>query len=406
MLLKFSYRALGQDGKEVTGVLQAEDQSEAVSRIREHYPVLLSIRQQKEKQGLSALLRMELGDRRIKAKTLSVLCSQLSIMLRSGISVARAFQILAGQNADKKLQKMMEQAAKDVEAGSRVASALEQYRECFPPTFIETVRAGEESGTLALSFERLRSFYEKSYKTTEKIKSALTYPLFVIAVAAAVLIIVMAKVIPTLTTVFTNLGGELPKITKLLIAVSDFFAECWFLLFFAGFVFLILFKLYTKTPQGRLLQAKSSLLFPLVGNVNRMNATAQFANTMSVLLEAGIVLDQAIDTTARVMENALFQKEIYAMKHDLEQGHSLSDCLRNRECFPPAMADMCAIGEETGALEETLKNIADYYTNEADYRVQRLLVLLEPMLLFVLSVFAGIIVVSIYLPIFTMYDLI
>lgn len=406
MLLKFSYRALGKDGKEISGVLHADSRREAISRIREDYPVLLSIRQQKEKQDLSALLKLELGNRRMKAKTLSVLCSQLSIMLRSGISVARAFQILAGQNADKQLRKMMEQTARDVEAGNSVASALEQYRECFPPTFIETVRAGEESGTLANSFARLRSFYEKSYKTTEKIKSALTYPLFVIVVAVVVLIVVMAKVIPSLTVVFTNLGGELPQMTKLLIAVSDFFAQWWLVLFFIFFIVLVCIKLYTKTPQGRLLRAKCSLLFPLVGKVNRINAAAQFANTMSVLLEAGIVLDQAIDTTARVMENALFQKETYGMKHDLEQGHSLSDCLRNRECFPSAMADMCAIGEETGALEETLNNIADYYTNEADYLVQRLLVLLEPMLLLFLSVFAGIIVVSIYLPVFTMYDLI
>lgn len=400
----FSYKALGRDGKEVRGVLQAESEAAAASRIRENYPILLSISQKKEKKRPDdgSLLEMEIGSRRIKTKKLAILCSQFAITLHSGMTVARAMRMLADQNEDKRIRKIMGAAAEEVAAGSTVASALEKYSDRFPLTFIETIRAGEQSGTLERSFDRLQKFYEKSYKTTEKIKGAMTYPLFVVAVAVVVLIIVMAKVIPTLADVFTDLGGTLPLMTRMLIATSHFFAKWWLLML----AFLkIGSQVYGNTPQGRIQKAKIALSLPLVGVINQMNGAAQFANTMSVLLVAGITINQAVDTTAKVMDNALLSEDVRSMREGIERGRSLVECLQGKKYFPPTMVDMCSVGEETGELEETLDNVADYYANEADYRIQRLLALLEPTMLVVLAIFAGIIVVSIYLPIFTMYDL-
>ena len=223
----FSYRALGRDGKEVRGVLQAESETAAVTRIRDNYPVLLSISEQADKKNASSILQMEIGNKQVKPKALSVLCSQFAITLRSGMSIARAMRMLAGQCTDKRLRKVMEEAAKEVAAGSTVAAALEKHQERFPLTFIETIRAGEQSGTLAQSFDRLHKYYDKSYKTTEKIRSALTYPMFVIAIAVVVVIVVMVKVIPTLAAVFADLGGKLPLMTRMLIGASDFFAAWW-----------------------------------------------------------------------------------------------------------------------------------------------------------------------------------
>lgn len=400
----FSYKALGRDGKEVRGVLQAESEAAAASRIRENYPILLSISQKKEKKRPDdgSLLEMEIGSRRIKTKKLAILCSQFAITLHSGMTVARAMRMLAAQNEDKRIRKIMGAAAEEVAAGSTVASALEKYSDRFPLTFIETIRAGEQSGTLERSFDRLQKFYEKSYKTTEKIKGAMTYPLFVVAVAVVVLIIVMAKVIPTLADVFADLGGTLPLMTRMLIATSHFFAKWWLLML----AFLkIGSQVYGNTPQGRIEKAKIMLSLPLVGAINQMNGAAQFANTMSVLLAAGITINQAVDTTAKVMDNALLSEDVRSMREGIERGRSLVECLQGKKYFPPTMVDVCSVGEETGELEETLDNVADYYANEADYRIQRLLALLEPTMLVVLAIFAGIIVVSIYLPIFTMYDL-
>lgn len=401
----FSYRALGRDGKEVRGVLQAETETAAATRIRDSYPVLLSISREAEKKKQTSLLQMEIGNKRIKAKDLSILCSQFAITLRSGMSISRSMQMLAGQCSDKRLRRIMDKSSTEVAAGSTVAAALDKYQERFPLTFIETIRAGELSGTLDQSFERLHKYYDKAYKTTEKIKSALTYPLFVIAIAVVVVIIVMAKVIPTLANVFADLGGELPLMTRMLIGASNFFAKWWLLMIAAWAVFLMLIRLYTKTPKGRIWKAKTALSLPLAGVINQMNAAAQFANTMSVLLAAGITLNQAVETTAKVMDNALFQDEVGAMRNTIEQGRTLTDCLSGTRYFPRTMIDMCAVGEETGELESALENVADYYTNEADFRIQRLLAMLEPTLLILLSIFACFIVVSIYLPLFTMYDL-
>ena len=193
----FSYRALGRDGKEVRGVLQAETETAAATRVRDSYPVLLSISREAEKKKQTSLLQMEIGNKQIRTKDLSILCSQFAITLRSGMSISRSMQMLAGQCSDKRLRRVMAEAATEVAAGSTVAAALEKHRERFPLTFIETIRAGEQSGTLDQSFERLHKYYDKAYKTTEKIKSALTYPMFVIAIAVVVVIIVMAKVVLT-----------------------------------------------------------------------------------------------------------------------------------------------------------------------------------------------------------------
>lgn len=167
----------------------------------------------------------------------------------------------------------------------------------------------------------------------------------------------------------------------------------------------ILVELYSKTKQGKLNRARLALSFPVVGTINRMNGAAQFANTMAVLLAAGITVNQAVETTAKVMDNYLLSEDVRSMRSGIEQGRSLVDCLVGKKYFPQTMVDMCSVGEETGELEATLENVADYYTNEADYRIQRLLAMLEPILLIALAIFAGIIVIAIYLPIFTMYDL-
>ena len=229
--------------------------------------------------------------------------------------------------------------------------------------------------------------------------------MFVIAIAVVVVIVVMVKVIPTLAAVFADLGGKLPLITRMMIGTSNFFARWWLLMFAVVVVAKLVYGSYTKTPKGRIWKAKMALTIPLIGPINQMNASVQFANTMSVLLAVGITLDRAVETTAKVMDNALFRDEIRSMKSMIEQGRTLSDCLVGKKYFPQTMVDMCGVGEETGELEETLDNVADYYANEAEYRVQRLLAALEPTLLILLAIFAGLIVISIYLPIFTMYDL-
>lgn len=401
----FSYRAQGRDGKEIRGEIFAESEQEAVFRIRENYPVLLEIRKHSERKRIENILNMEIGSRRISEKELSVFCTQMAVTLRAGIPVARAVGILAGQCSDRRFRKILEAVAAETAAGSSMADALGKYEEQFSQIFIETIRAGEQSGTLVKSFERLHSFYDRSYKTAQKVKSALTYPAFVAATAVVVLIVVMVKVIPMLSKIFDGFGSELPLITKIMIECSDFLSDWWSVILAAAAFLAVGLQIDARTPDGRLRKAKLSLLMPLSGKIMQMNASAQFAGAMSVFISAGLTLDHAVGISARIMDNAVFQKEVLQMKEKIVQGQTLSECMRKSSYFPQALTDMCSVGEEIGELEQAFAHAEEYYSNEADYMSQRLLTMLEPAILMILSVLAGFIVIAVYLPIFSMYDL-
>ncbi len=403
-MVTYSYRALTAEGVETRGVVQAVDEYQAAIQIRQKCPVITSITPVKASFG-THLLTMDIGSPRIKTKSLALMCSQFAITLRSGMPVGRAMEMISRQTDDKKLKKILSAAAEDVQGGSTIAASFEKFGDAFPLTFIETIRAGEQSGTLDNSFAKMQVYYEKSYNTTEKIKSAMTYPIFVIVVAIIVLIIVMAKVIPALAATFADLGGELPLMTRIMIGMSNFFAKWWIVMIIVILGLVIGGKIYFKTPHGERVKGNILLKLPVIGKINQMNGAAQFANTMSVMLGSGLTINNAVDVTARTMDNYLFQQDVSGMTGRIEEGRPLGECIQECRFFPGALKEMCSVGEETGELDKTLDTIGDYFANEADHRTQRAVTMLEPTMLVFLALFAGFIVISIYLPIFTMYDL-
>ncbi len=403
-IISYIYKASTASGTEAKGMVQAIDEYNAVLQIREQYPIIKSLKPIHSNR-MQKLLTMELGSKKIKSKALAMMCSQFAITLKSGMPIVRAMDMIARQTEDKRLKKILTAISEDVAAGNMVASCFEKYKESFPPTFIETVRAGEQSGTLDRSFAKLEDYYEKSYKTTEKIRSALTYPIFVVFVAIVVLIVVMAKVIPTLAATFMDLGGDLPLITKVMIDCSNFFARWWIVMIIFLLTAFIGWKLFAKTERGEELNAKLAISLPVIGKINTMNGAAQFANTMSVMLASGLTLDRAAATTAKTIDNYLLRKDVFEMIGRIEEGRSLGQCIRDTKHFPANLKEMCAVGEETGELDQTLNVVGDYFTNEADHATKQALAKLEPTLLVLLAIFAGFIVFAIYLPIFTMYDL-
>ena len=400
----YQYRAIDTDGKATRGVVQATDEYTAVQKIRQTCPIITEISPVKESRNV---LSMEFGGKpKVNAKTLSVLCSQFAVMLKSGMPIGRCISMIAEQTEDKKLKKLLQEVAADVEDGSSLASSLERNgKGVFPSTFIETVRAGEQSGTIENSFSRMQVYYENRNKNQEKIKSAMSYPIFVLVIAVIVLIIIMAKVIPTLTSTFESLGGNLPVMTQITIAVSNFFAKWWMLIVIVILAVVIVLSVYFRTDKGSLVKGKLQLRMPVLGKINTANSAAQFADTMSVLLASGLTVNNAVEVTAKVMDNELFRRDVAAMQPKIEEGQPLVKCIEASGYFPDNLKQMTAIGEETGSLEDTLETIGEYYNNEASYRTKQALARLEPTLLILLAVFAGFIVISIYLPMFTMYNL-
>lgn len=400
----YKYSAISKDGAKVHGFLEAVDEYTAVSKIKLECPVVLSAEELKEQSGLSKFLNADIGGKKVDIKALSVMCSQFSIILSSGVPVDAAIRMIASQTVDKKLKTMLEKAAEDVAQGSTMSDSFARNYPQLPVLFIETVRAGEISGTIDRSFATLQKYYEKNYQLSAKIKQATSYPLFVLAVAVVVLIVIMGFVMPKFTSMFDELGASIPAMTKVLILVSNFFAKWWLLILFIIALLVILVEVWKHSDKGLYQWAELCLKFPVIGPINNLQACTEFSSTMSALLEAGMGVADSLEVTSKCMSNALHQKNVHGMVEKVQTGHMLGDVMKESGYFPQVLNEMTAVGEETGELAGTLGVIGDYYTNEYNFATQKAISKLEPTLLIFLALFAGFIVIALYLPMFTMYD--
>lgn len=401
-MITYQYKALSVNGAKVNGVVEAVDEYAAVAQIKATCPIILDIKPVKEK---TSILSKEIGTPKLDHKALSVMCSQFSIILRSGVAIDTCMTLISRQVKDKHLKKMLEKSAEDVSKGNGIAASFEKNCPYLPSIFIETVRAGEESGTIEKSFETLHKYYDKSFKTKQKVKQATSYPIFVLILAVVVLAVVMIQVIPTIAETFVDLNGELPALTKAMIAMSEFAGKnIWWITLVILFV-IIVGKLYCNTEKGRVWWSEMSLKFPVLGNIAVLSGAAQFANTMSTLLAAGLSVSYSLEVTGKVLDNYVMGQEISRMTGSIEEGKRLGDCMRQSKYFPSTLTEMCAIGEEVGELETTLETIGTYYDNEAQHATEKAIQKLEPTILIIMAIFAGFIVIAIYLPMFSMYEL-
>ena len=402
-MVTFKYQAISKNGEKVSGVVEAFNEPDAVERIKQTCNVVLRLAEVKSKR--TGFLNMEIGKPKLNAKAFTVMCSQFAIILRAGIPIARTVHLIADKTSDKPLKNMLVQVAEDVEAGRSIASAFaERGDKLLPQIFIETIRAGEESGSLDRSFETMYLHYDKQTKIRGKVKSALAYPVFVLLVAIVVVIVLMAKVVPTFTAIFESYGSELPGITRLLVNISNFFKDYYLVMFAVIAAAIILYKIFSNTETGRLKLAQLGLKIPIFGNINVLNAASQFANSMATMLGAGLPMVKCVSITAKVMNNYHVSQEIGKITGKLEEGSGLGVSLRETECMPDILVDMTAVGEETGELEETLHTIAGYYDTELEMAINSALGKLEPAILVGLGVIAGFIVIAIYVAMFEMYN--
>ena len=401
--LTFKYSALSQSGEKVSGVIEAYNELDAVARIKETCSVVLKVTPVAE-GGAMGLMNLEIGGNKLDSKAFTVMCSQFAIILRSGIPIARTVELIAQKTTDKPLKKVLNAVAQDVEAGrSLSASFADHGKKLLPDTFIETIRAGEASGNIDKSFESMYHHYDKQVKIRGKVKSALSYPIFVLVVAVIVVIILMVKVVPTFIEMFDSFGTELPLPTRILIAISNFFRDYIFVIVAVVAVIIVAYKVYGNTESGRLKIAEIKLKIPVLGNINVLNAASQFANTMTMMLQAGLSITHAISITAKVIDNYYVSQEVGKLAGKIEEGRSLGACMRELTCMPEILVDMTAVGEETGELESTLQTISGYYDNELEMAIDASMKKLEPALLVGLAGVAGFIVVAIYMAMFSMY---
>ena len=397
----YKYTALSNNGQRVSGIMEGYNELDAVDRIKQTYKILLEISEVKEKAGL---MNMEIGGNRLNAKAFTVMCSQFAIIVSAGIPIARTVQLIADKTTDKTLKKMLLKVAEDVESGRGLAASFADHGEkILPTTFVETIRAGEESGNLDKAFETVYEHFDKMNKMRAKVRGALAYPIFVMVVAVVVVIVMMVKVVPTFTEMFASFGSELPFVTQLLIDISNFFRRSWMAMLIIAVLVTIAYKLYDSLDEGRLNLAKLQLKIPVLGNISELNCASQFANTLSTMLASGLTMTRALAITSKTLDNYYISSEVGKITGKLEQGHALGASLREADILPDILVDMVGVGEETGEMEQTLKTIGTYYDTELDMAIASALAKLEPALLVGIAVVAGFIVIAMYMAMFSMY---
>ncbi len=402
-MINYKYQAVSRDGKKVSGVIEGFNEMDAAAKLKELYPIVTQLTQMDEKKG-SSFLNMEIGGNKIDDKAFTLMCSQFAVILRAGVPIARTVHLIAEKMTDKPLKKILLQVADDVESGRSIsASFAERGKKQLPVTFLETIHAGEEAGNLDSAFESISEHYTKQIKMKGKVRGALIYPAFVLVVAIVVVIVLMVKVVPTFTAIFDDYDAELPFVTQLLIGMSDFFRNNILYIALVVIVLFIAFKLYGNTENGRMNIAKFAMKMPVLGNINVLNAASQFANTMTMMIDAGLPITKSVGITARVLDNYYVSTEVGKITGRLEEGHTLGFSLREAGCLPEILVDMTAVGEESGELSRTLAMTANYYDAELEQATADALAKLEPTILVFLAGFAGFIVIAIYMAMFGMY---
>ncbi len=399
----FKYAAISHSGERVSGIMEGYNELDAVDRIKQTCDVILKLTP--VKQDVGSLMSMDIGGNKLNAKAFTVMCSQFSIILRAGIPIARTVHLIAEKTTDKTLKRILKSVAEDVESGRTVADSFnDRGGSILPPTFVETIRAGEESGNLDRAFDSMYHLFDKRVKMAAKVRSALAYPMFVLVIAIGVVIVLMVKVVPTFTAIFDSYDAELPFMTRLLIGISNFFRAAWPYILVIAAIIALVYKLVQKTEKGKMGLAKLQLKLPILGNIALLNGASQFASSMTTMLGAGLPITRAVSITSRTMDNYYISSETGKLVGKLEEGKALGSSMAEAAYLPDILVDMVTVGEETGELEETMDTISGYYDAELEMATDAAMKKLEPALLIFMAVIAGFIVIAIYMAMFDMYS--
>lgn len=387
-------------GQVIENIYRGESQEEIVQLIRGkgHKPISVIIEEVKGQD----LNQLKILQPRVKVKDLSIFCKQLHTMLAAGMPLITALDVLAAQSENKTLAATTKQLGLMVQKGDVLSTAMKKFPKVFPKLLINMVEAGELTGNLDQVLLRMSEHYTKENKINAKIKGAMMYPIILSVLATGVVIFLLVFIMPTFLGMFQSSDVPLPTPTKILLGISDAIKQFWYL-FIAGIVALVLiFKFIASQASGRRVLHGIRLKLPVIGNSTAKIATSRFTRTLSTLMASGIPIMQALESAANVTDNQIVMDGIHTLIEDIKKGSALSILLRRVGVFPPMMISMVGIGEESGALEEMLEKTADYYDEELETAIQKMISVLEPLMIVVMALVIGFIVVSMMLPMFDM----
>ena len=387
----FSYKAVDASGKDVKGAIEAESKDEAARKIKEQGFTPISI----GKQGaLDKDVNLSFfGPRKIPARDMSVFCRQFASILKAGVSVINALEMLGEQTENKRLKEAIERTQSSVEKGENLSDSMKENEE-FPSILVDMIKAGEASGSLENSLTRMAVQFEKDAKLKGVVKK----------VMIGVIVVMLTFVIPSFMTMFEDLDSELPITTRMILAMSDSVKGYWYVYLIVVIGIVVGVKLYGNTENGRHNLDKLKLKIPVFGLLQTKSACASFARTMSTLLQAGMPMIDALEISASTMKNVLYYDALEKVKSGVSLGLPLSNQLRTSGLFPPMVVHMVGIGEETGNVEEMLTNSAVYYEEEVEVQTQTLTSLMEPIIIILMALVVVMLILAIYQPMIQLYN--
>jgi len=397
----FAYTAINAQGLVTKGVLHAADPVSAKDQLRQQGLLAQSLNEQKSTSAGKARFA------RIKPKSLQVFSRQFATLIQAGVSIVQALLILEEQTDDKKLAVVIAEVREDVESGVVLSRAMSRHPKVFNRLYVAMIEAGEASGTLDIVLDRVAIQIEKDTKLKRRVKSAMIYPTVVLTFAFLVLCGMLMFLVPIFVKIFAQLNGQLPTITQLVVNASNLLRDYYWIIFPA--IFLIIFSLlrYKKTPQGRALWDRTKLRLPMkIGDVVLKVAMARFSRTLATLVSAGVDIVKALEITGSTAGNSVLEDSLVDIRRRVNEGARIAQTLQESAIFPPMVSQMVKIGEETGELDHMLSKIADFYEDEVDTAVAALTSIIEPIMMIGVGAMVGLIVISMYMPMFKMLKLV
>ncbi len=392
----YSWKGKNKTGKMQEGAVAAESK-EAVIALLRRQQIMVSAVTEKGKE--IAVPKFGGG---VKQKEIAIFTRQFSVMIDAGLPLVQCLEILGAQQKNRMFQKVLFQVRQDVESGSTLADSLRKHPKVFNDLFCNMIAAGESGGILDTILQRLSTYIEKRVKLQAAVRSAMVYPVAVITIAIGVVVVILWKVIPTFAMLFQGLGATLPLPTRITIALSRFLGRYMPLLVLAlgGCVYFL--NRYYQTDKGRHQIDAIVLKIPVLGDLMRKIAVARFCRTLGTLIQSGVPILEGLEITARTSGNAIIQDAIMATRKSIEEGKTIAGPLEQTGVFPSMVVQMISVGEQTGALDAMLSKIADFYEDEVDEAVENLMALLEPVMILFLGIMIGGIVISMYMPMFSL----
>lgn len=395
----YKYKAVSQNGEVIEGFFEGNEESDVLAMLKGNNYLPVSV-----KKDISSEKKIDIFSKKIKKKDLAVFCRQFYTMLDAGIGIVKCIDILEKQSENKNLKKALGTLHENVQKGFTLSEGMKKHSTVFPSLLINMVEAGEVSGNLDIIMERMAVHFEKENKLENKIKSALIYPVVLAVVSIAVVIFLLVAVMPTFIGMFESSGQALPKPTQILLNISNWLTEYWYIFIPIVLALIVGFVLFKQTPTGINFVDTLKIKIPVIKDTNVKIITARFARTLSTLMSSGIPLLQSIEIVSRVVGNKIVHDRLEIASEDVRKGISLSRAINEVGIFPPMVDSMIKIGEESGSLDDILYKTADFYDEEVEVALQRMTSLMEPVMLVIMALIIGFIVIAMAMPMFDMVN--